>query len=93
MHVIILRNLLLLGRRQHRKDRQGQHGGSHIGPPIPAEEVEADVAVGVDVFVAGGGLEEVDGGGLARVVHGEGELFLGDRGGGGEVRVGSEVSE
>lgn len=75
MHVIILGNLLLLRRRKHREDRQRKHRGCHVGPPIPAEEVEADVAVGVDVFVAGGGLEEVDGGGFAWVVHGEGELF------------------
>jgi len=74
MHVIILGNLLLLRRREHRKDRQGKHRRCHVGPPIPPEEVQADVAVGVDVFVAGGGLEEVDGGGLAGVVHGEGEL-------------------
>lgn len=38
------------------------------------------------MFVAGGGLKEVDRGGFAGVVHGEGELFSGGGAGRREMR-------
>ena len=39
------------------------------------QEVQANVAVCVDVFMPRRGLEEVDAGGLGWVVHREGELW------------------
>jgi hypothetical protein len=45
----------------------------HPVPYLP-QKVQANIAVCVDVFMPRGGLEEVDAGGLGRVVHREGEL-------------------
>lgn len=74
--VVVLRDLLLLGRGEHREDGERQRRGRHVGPPVPPQQVQADVPVGVHVLVARRRLQKVDRGGLARVVHREGELCV-----------------
>lgn len=74
MHVVVLRDLLLPRRREHGQDGQSQHGGCHVRPPVPPQQIQADVPVCVDMFMPWRGLQEVYRGGLARVVNGESEL-------------------